>query len=192
MRTSLSLSLPSTLGQPAIRPTPLSEPNGVMSKVRKTSSKSLFISRCRVMKGSPSSRYGLGVVCALRPQGMRSRMFMGHPPHLLSLSQAAETGASARLASISHLMKPSGCLVVLDGLRASAVRDLDAAGLHLLRHLAHEINRQQAIVQLRLRDLHVVRQVEGLLEGTGGDATMQELTILLLRVPLADHQQGVL
>jgi len=89
-------------------------------------------------------------------------------------------------------MEPSGCLVVLDGLRASAVRNLDAAGLHLLRHLAHEINRQQAIVQLRLRDLHIVSQVEGLLEGAGGDAAMQELPVLLLRVPLAYDQQGVL
>ena len=45
---------------------------------------------------------------------------------------------------------------------------------------------------LASRDLHVVGQVEALLEGAGGDAAMQELPVLLLRMLVAGDKQSVL
>ena len=69
--------------------------------------------------------------------------------------------------------------------------DLDPARLHLLGHLAHQLDRQQPISDAGTRHLDVVGELEAALERAGGDAAVQ----VLLRVPvgllLAAHDQQV-
>jgi hypothetical protein len=61
---------------------------------------------------------------------------------------------------------------VPDGLRTATACDLDTAGLQLLRRLAHKINHQQAVLELGVRDSHIVGEVEGLPERTVRDPLM--------------------
>ena len=59
-------------------------------------------------------------------------------------------------------------LVVLsDGLRSIAAHDLDPARLQGLWDLTPQLNREQAVLQASSHHLHVIRQVEGRLEGAG-------------------------
>ena len=54
---------------------------------------------------------------------------------------------------------------------------------------AHEVDREQAVFQVCTDHLHMVREIEALLEAAGRDALMQHLRALLLAF-LARHQQG--
>src|SRR5579859_6388242 len=87
---------------------------------------------------------------------------------------------------------PSGRLA--EGQRRLRRRaDLDLARLQLLRHLAYQLDVEQAVGQRRTLDLDMVSQLEAPLEGASGDAAMQVLRrrrITLLG--LAGHGQGVL
>jgi hypothetical protein len=54
-------------------------------------------------------------------------------------------------------------------------RNLDPTGLEGLRHLALEFNDQEPMLKGGARHLDVLGQVEGLPEGPGRDAAMQNL-----------------
>src|SRR4029453_10809153 len=79
-----------------------------------------------------------------------------------------------------------GRLLLLDRLAVAiaGVLDRDGARLHGFWNLAAQRNVEQPVVQLRTLDLHIVGKLEAALEGTLGDALMQELASGLLLVGL--------
>jgi hypothetical protein len=80
----------------------------------------------------------------------------------------------------------------VSGLTASPIVDL--AGLRLLRHLADQVDMEQAVVEARAIDLHVVGEAEAALEGAPGDAAVQiaALRLLVFLLRLARNHQRVL
>src|SRR6202012_4609985 len=56
----------------------------------------------------------------------------------------------------------------------------------------HKIDRQQSVLQVRAQYFHAVRQYEGTLELTRGDAAMDVLPGLVVRLAPADHQLAFL
>src|SRR5882724_896356 len=70
--------------------------------------------------------------------------------------------------------------------------DLDAAGLHGLRHLTRQVDMQQAVHQAGAGDLDVVGQLEAPLEGAPGDAAMEELAVVIRLGELARDDERVL
>src|SRR3954465_800998 len=85
-------------------------------------------------------------------------------------------------------------LGVFDGLglaAGSGRRNLDAARLERFRHFPLQVDRQQAVVEVRARHLDVIGEIEALLESAGRDAAMQVLRAVLRTFLLARHEQGV-
>src|SRR3712207_6045568 len=96
------------------------------------------------------------------------------------------------LASLSGLGAPDllRLVVLLERLSAPG-RDLDPARLQGLGDLTLQFDRKQAILQLRVRDLHVVGEVEALLERAGRDAAVKNLHAFGLRMLLAGDEKRV-
>src|ERR1700712_2458319 len=82
-----------------------------------------------------------------------------------------------------HLPRPSPILsgsLTVDLLRprlGGLPFPLDPARPENLRYLAHEFDGEQTIRQARARDLHMIRELEALLERAGADAAVQELSL---------------
>src|ERR1041384_1466833 len=80
-----------------------------------------------------------------------------------------EPPATRSVAGSSPPALALGNLFLLDcGLVARI--DRDATRLHRVRHLAHEINLEEAVLECGALDLHVVGQVEDTAERAGRDA----------------------
>lgn len=56
--------------------------------------------------------------------------------------------------------------------------DRDRARLHALGQIAHKIDVQKAVLEIGALHLDVVGELEAALEGTRGDAAMQEIALL--------------
>src|SRR5580693_10099463 len=63
--------------------------------------------------------------------------------------------------------------------RFGAGADVDAPRLQLLRYLAHQVDHEQTVFDIRTSDLHMVSQIEALLE-TQRYALMKQLRLLAL------------
>src|SRR5215218_458156 len=74
---------------------------------------------------------------------------------------------------------------------AGAGTNLDPARTQGLGDLALQLDGEQPVVDARTRDLHVVSQVEALLEGASGNAAVQDLHTLGLGMFLPVHQERV-
>ncbi len=79
-----------------------------------------------------------------------------------------------------------------DSRRGPLASNLDPARLHLFWNLAPELDCQQAVLQRRSGDLHVVGQLETTLKCAPGDATMKILVFGLLGLLATDHEQILL
>src|SRR6185437_9415374 len=73
----------------------------------------------------------------------------------------------------------------------AAAIDGDAPRLHRFRHLAHELNGQEPVVEGCVLDLHVIRKAELALEIAGRDSPMQKLPLAFLG-PRSLDRDGVL
>src|SRR5262245_53951698 len=73
-----------------------------------------------------------------------------------------------------------------------AVADGDAARLQALRDIAHEVDMQQTVLELGALHLDVVGELEAALEGSGGDAAVQELALLVLGLLLGADGEHLL
>jgi hypothetical protein len=77
-----------------------------------------------------------------------------------------------------HSLTNRLALVVLSDGDASVLRgDINPPGLECFRHLALQIDNQQAVLQGGAGDLHMIGQIEGLLEGTGRDPAVHLNTL---------------
>ena len=65
--------------------------------------------------------------------------------------------------------------ILADGLRRAARGDLDPARLQRLGNLALQLDGQQPVLEVGAHDLHVIGEIEALLEGAGRDAPVQDL-----------------
>src|SRR5439155_12301321 len=83
--------------------------------------------------------------------------------------------------------------LLLDHLgRTVAAADADLARLHRLGNLAHEINVQESVLEMRALDLDMVGELEHALEGARGDTLIEGLALLLVGLGLflaADRQR---
>src|ERR1700754_1961096 len=79
---------------------------------------------------------------------------------------------------------PALPLLLGDGALCGIRLDANRARFLLLRDLALELNRQQAVRELRGHDLHVVGELEVTLEAAARDATIE---ILLLGLAVTLH-----
>src|SRR5260370_19814765 len=197
--TSLSVSLTSMFGHPTVRSNRRSEPNGVTSKPRKTSSNARFISRCSVRKG-----FDFSPRCpsTSRPRfhGMRSLIVMVISPFWLGLAKGSPGAAGLRTGtpkvdrsdSAAGPLR-SGRLAVLDLLAVVAIAGVDRnpARLHGLRQLAHQLDLQEPVFKRRACHLDIVGEVELAPERTSRDALEQVVVITVLRLA-AFHGQHVL
>src|SRR3954471_15113025 len=76
---------------------------------------------------------------------------------------------------------------------AGPSRNLDAARLQSLRHLALEVDEQEAVLEMSADHLDMLGKVEALPERPRRDAPVQDLgALLLLGVLVAGDEQGVL
>src|SRR5262245_11111601 len=86
-----------------------------------------------------------------------------------------------RHSSLGYGLRWSGGGRSLDLLRLGfAVADGDAAGLKPLRHVAHQLDMEQAVLDAGALHLDVIGELETALEVARGDAAVQELALLLL------------
>src|SRR5690606_7977455 len=81
--------------------------------------------------------------------------------------------------------------VGLDLLRG-AVADRDRPRLQPLRHVAHEVDVKQAVLQVRARYLDMVGKLEPELESAGRDAAMEELAALVVVLTLTLYGERLL
>lgn len=70
--------------------------------------------------------------------------------------------------------------------------DVDLAGLHCLRHLPRQLDRQQPVLQSRAGYLDVVSQSETTLERSCRDTAIDVGNDLIISLLAADHQQVLL
>src|SRR5687768_13986745 len=63
-------------------------------------------------------------------------------------------------------------------LPGSGLADRNLARLHRLRNLADEVDVEQAVLKACAGDLDMVGELEAALEGAGGDAAIENLTVL--------------
>src|SRR5438105_14386697 len=80
----------------------------------------------------------------------------------------------------------------LDLLRRLAVADGNGARLQPLGHIAHEVDVEQAVLDVGALDFDMVGEAEASIEGSGGNATVQELALRLLGLLLAAHAKRLL
>src|SRR5271157_1135542 len=102
--------------------------------------------------------------------------------------------AAPSRAPLRFMMREEGLrrLLLLDGrLLGRRGRDLDLAGLQLFRNAADEVDMEQAVLKARALDFDMLGNLEMALEGASGDAAMQELRGLRLRLGLAADSQRV-
>src|SRR5215207_3890957 len=83
-------------------------------------------------------------------------------------------------------------VVLRDWIRRAAGRDLDPARLQGVRHLALQIDGQEAVGDARARDLDVIGEVETLPEAAGRDAAVEILRAFGLGVLLTRDEERVL
>src|SRR5262249_18273007 len=72
------------------------------------------------------------------------------------------------------------------------IADGNGAGLQPLGNVAHEIDVQQAVLEVGALDLDVIGELEAPLEGACGDASVQELTTLVLGLLLTADVEDLL
>src|SRR5688500_2412100 len=115
---------------------------------------------------------------------MSSSRFQSGMSHRFALAGPAP----CKLATGPALLR--GLLAALNalGLGRFPGADLDPARPHLLRHLKHQRDVEQAILQARVRYLYVVGQLEPAFERPSGYAAMEVVTIVLIRLVPAHHQ----
>src|SRR4051794_24905630 len=131
----------------------------------------------------------------LRDPEQRPRLGKLHSPRTRLRDERLDASDRVRRSRCSNVLFLARLLLIVlaDRLRSSAARcDHDPAGLHGLGHLAHERDRQQAILQPGPVHLHVVGQVEGLLERASRDPAMEILPALLRATLLARYEERVL
>src|SRR5262245_45790574 len=66
-----------------------------------------------------------------------------------------------------------------------SVADRNHPRLQPLGYVANELNVQETVLEVGTPDLHVVGQLEAPLEAASGDAAMEELSLLVLRLLFA-------
>jgi hypothetical protein len=132
----------------------------------------------------------------------------GHPAEAVVFDRFMQHSPDARQAAVVEAYDFSGIRLVVDvgggnGVVLNLLRlivlserrrtivgcDLDPAWLELLRDFALQRDCQQAVLEARARDLHMISKAEALLEGAGGDAAMENLHALRLRMLLAVHEE---
>src|SRR5512132_1073390 len=122
--------------------------------------------------------YRLGCIRRVGGRGAADRS-VGTPTATPGRSRLPRPGAKVRSSGAKAILD----LLVLassDGGRRGR-RDLDPPRLHRFRQFTHELDHQQAVVQVSAHDLDVVGELEVPLEGTAGDAAIE---IGMPRIPL--------
>src|SRR5712675_962032 len=108
------------------------------------------------------------------------------PPHLNGAESSQPKKKASRLPAAPS--SPGAAWLQAASLHCRLVResrlgglglDLDGTGLLLFRDLALQLDRQQAVGQLRTRDLHMVGELEAALEVTAGNAAIEVLLLVL-------------
>src|SRR4029450_7881916 len=111
-------------------------------------------------------------------------------PPLSGPSRTAATKKAPRATAAPSSLEEAG---QLGRQRRLGRLDGDRTGLLLLRDLALQLDRQQAVGKLRPDDLHVVGELEAALEVTAGDAAIEILLVVLAVLRgLAGDQELVL
>src|SRR5258708_21814692 len=105
------------------------------------------------------------------------------PPHLNGEESSQPKKKASRLPAAPSSQEQPGCRLrhcirlVRESRLGSLGLDLDGTRLLLFRDLALQLDRQQAVGQLRARYLHMFGELEAALEVTTGDAALKVLLL---------------